>query len=446
MLSNGRLSRVRQMRAARTAALVVAAWWGRPCVAQAGAGHVDERVTSIDTAQHFALYLPPRYTTGRRWPILLVLDPRGRALLGLQLFRDAAARLGWIVMSSYNTLSDGPLPEPNAAAVNAMLASAQARWSIDTSRLYLAGFSGTARAALAFAVALRGHVAGVLAAGGALGFTLGGPETAFAGDSTFAYFGAAGTRDFNYEEVLAMAGRFQRTRVPYRVVTFAGPHSWPPPDVCGDALDWLELRAMLGGLRPMDSSWARARLEVEQARAAELERAGHWVEALRLDDGIARDYARWPEAGAAAGRAAALRRSRAVTRYEAEARRLAERDLQQGLALPGLFAWARSQRDPPPLESLVTKLGIAALQQTVERGDSVAAASARRQLARLWVNLAFYEPRAYLATGSPDRALRMLEAGASIGPIEGEACALLRQALTAASAARPARLVGECAS
>src|ERR1041385_3169421 len=240
MLSNGRLSRMRQMRAAAIAALVVAAWWGRPCVAQVGAGHVDERVTSTtDTAQHFALSLPPGYTTERRWPILLVLDPRGRALLALQLFQDAAARLGWIVMSSYNSLSDGP-PEPNVAAVNAMLAAAQPRWSIDSSRLYLAGFSGTARAALAFAVALRGHVAGVIAAGGApgfplggpggafgggwpghgaggiaaggaLGFTLGGPETAFAGDSTFAYFGAAGTRDFNYEEVLAMAGRVQRS-------------------------------------------------------------------------------------------------------------------------------------------------------------------------------------------------------------------------------------------
>ena len=281
MLYNGRLSRVRQMRAALIAALSVVAWSGRPCAAQAGAGHVDERLTSsTDTAQHFALYLPPGYTTERRWPILFVLDPRGGALLGLHLFQDAAARLGWIVMSSYNTLSDGPSPEPNVVAVNAMLASAQARWSIDTARLYLAGFSGTARAALAFAVALRGHVAGVIAAGAALGFTLGGPETAFAGDSSFAYFGAAGTRDFNYEEVLAMAARFQRTRVPYRVVTFEGPHSWPPADVCGAALDWLELRAMLGGRRPLDSSWARSRIEGDVARAAALKRAGRRVEAL----------------------------------------------------------------------------------------------------------------------------------------------------------------------
>lgn len=445
MVSNGRLSRVRQMRVALIAALGFAAWSRRPCAAQAGAGHVDERVTSTtDTAQHFALYLPPGYTTQRRWPILFVLDPRGRALLALHLFQDAAARLGWIVMSSYNTLSDGPPPEPNVAAVNAMLASAQGRWSIDTARLYLAGFSGTARAALAFAVALRGHVAGVIAAGGALGFTLGGPETAFAGDSSFAYVGAAGTRDFNYEEVLAMAARFRRTRVPYRVVTFEGPHSWPPADVCGDALDWLELRAMLGGLRTMDSSWARSRLEADVARAAELERAGRWVEALRLDEAIARDGARWGEGGAAAERATALRGSRAVTQYEAEARRLAERDQQQGLALPEKLSWARSQRDPPTLEALVAKLGIAALQRAVERGDSLEAASARRLLARLWVNLAFYEPRAYLATGSPDRALRMLEAAVSIGPIEGEACALLRQALSAATAEQRGRLGEQC--
>src|SRR5204863_298297 len=83
------------------------------------------------------------------------------------------------------------------------------------------------------------------------------------------------------------------------------PHSWPPPDLCGDALDWLELRAMLGGLRTMDSGWVRARLADEVARATELERLGRWQEALRLDEAIARDYARWPEASGAATQAAA---------------------------------------------------------------------------------------------------------------------------------------------
>src|SRR5207249_3250570 len=149
--------------------------WSRPAGAQAPPARLDERVRSTtDTSQTFALYLPPGYTAERRWPVLFVLDPRGRALPGLKRFEDGAAR--------------------------------------------------------------RGHVAGVIAVGGALGFAMGGPETAFAADSTFAYFGSAGTQDFNYEEVFALADRFRTTRVPFRVVPFDGPHGWPPPDVCGAAL------------------------------------------------------------------------------------------------------------------------------------------------------------------------------------------------------------------
>src|SRR5712691_6379208 len=400
--------------------------YARPVPAQAFPGRLEERVRSAtDTSQAFALYLPPGYTTERRWPALLVLDPRGRALFSLKRFQEHAARLGWVILSSYNTLSDGP-PEPNVDAVNAMLAWAQAHPSLDPSRVYLAGFSGTAR--------------------GALGFSLGGPETAFAGDSTFAYFGSAGTRDFNYEEVLAMADRFRATRVPFRVVPFEGLHSWPPAEVCGDGLDWLELRAMLGGLRMMDSGWVRARLADEVVRAAQLEQSGRWADALRLDDAIARDYARWPEAGNAAGKAAALRRSPVLTEYEAEARRLAERDLHQGVELPKIFAWARAQRDTPTLEALAGKLRIAELQRMAERGDTLEAASARRLLARVFVNLVFYEPRAYLASGAAGRALRMLEAAVSIAPIQGEGCGLLRDALNAATAEQRERLAGQCAS
>src|SRR6266699_5733194 len=99
--------------------------YARPAAAQALPGRLEERARSAtDTSQTFALYLPPGYTTERRWPVLFVLDPRGRALLSLKLFQDAAARLGWVILSSYNTLSDGP-PEPNVNAVNAMLAWAQ---------------------------------------------------------------------------------------------------------------------------------------------------------------------------------------------------------------------------------------------------------------------------------------------------------------------------------
>lgn len=438
----------RGLRGCQIRATLVAAWlsamgW-HPGVGQSPGGRLMERVTSAsDTSQTYALYLPPGYTTDRRWPVLFVLDPRGRALLALELFQDAAARLGWVVMSSYNTLSDGP-PEPNVNAMEAMLRSAQGSLAIDPSRLYLAGFSGTARAALRFAVQLRGHVAGVVGVGGALGFELGGPETVFARDSIFGYFGAAGTRDFNYEEVISMGERFGTMFVPFRVVGFEGPHSWPPASICGEALEWLELRAMRGGLRAIDSVWVNRRLETELARAAELERRGQWDQALRLNEAIVRDYAPWPKVSLALARASELRESPKVKRYQAKARRLAERDRKQATELQETLAWARSQREPPAPEFLTRKLRIPELQETARQGDSLQAASASRLLARIFVWLSFYEPRAYMNDRSLRRALTMFEAAIRIGPIRGEGCGLLRIALEAATPEQQMRLRGQC--
>jgi hypothetical protein len=346
-------------------------------------------------------------------------------------------------MSSYNTLSDGP-PEPNVNAMEAMLRSAQDSLAIDPSRLYLAGFSGTARAVLRFAVQLRGHVAGVVAVGGALGFELGGPETVFARDSTFGYFGAAGTRDFNYEEVISMGERFGTMFVPFRVVGFDGPHSWPPATICGEALEWLELRAMRGGLRATDSAWVSGRLETELGRAAGLERRGQWNQALRLNEAIVRDYAPWAKVRVALARASELRESPKVKRHQAEARRLAERDRKQATELQKTLAWARSQREPPTPETLAQKLRIPELQDAVERGDSLQAASATRLLARIFVWLSFYEPRTYIGSRSPSRALPMFETAVTIGPIRGEGCGLLRRVLQAATPEQRLRLRGQC--
>jgi hypothetical protein len=134
-----------------------------------------------------------------------------------------------------------------------------------------------------------------------------------------------------------------------------------------------------------------------------------------------------------------------MARYETAARRFAERDARQGADLLKVLSWARSQRDPPTVRTLTRKLRIAELQRAVERGDSLEAASARRLLARIFVFLSFYVPRADLAEGAPARALRMFEAAVTIAPIEGEGCALLREALVAATEEQRVRLGRQCA-
>jgi predicted esterase len=413
---------------------------------QSPAGQLEERIaSSSDTSQKYALYLPPGYTPQRQWPVLFVLDPRSRAVSALELFQDAAAELGWVVMSSYNSRSDS-LPALNDDAMEAMLSSAQERLSIDRSRLYLAGFSGTARAVLQFSVPLRGHIAGVIAVGGALGAERGGPETIFAGDSSFAYFGAAGTRDFNYQEVLAMADRFTTANIPSRVAVFDGPHSWPPAEICRQAMEWFELRAMRAGRRPLDSAWVRIRLQAEFARAAEMERSGQWDEALRLYESVTRDYLPSGERNRAAERMAVLRNDRAVKRHRARVRKLAEEDMEQARDLQKTLEWAEALPGPPTAENLVRRLKIEKLKERAEQGDSLEAPSAERRLALIFALLAFYEPRTYLAEHSADRALAMLEAATRIGPLEGESCAMLKAALRAIPTQERAGLKGQCAA
>ena len=426
-------------------AAVMSAMLPQQSTAQEPAGGLQERIrSSTDPSQEYAVYLPPGYTEERKWPILFVLDPRGRAVLALQLFRESAARLGWVVVSSYNSRSDS-LAELNDQAMEAMLRSAQDRISMDRSRLYLAGFSGTARAVLRFSVTLRGHVAGVIAAGGALGFELGGPETIFAGDSTFGYFGGAGAHDFNYEEVVAMAERFATMNVPYRLAVFPGRHNWPPADICGEAMEWLELRAMRAGRRPTDTAWVRSRLEADLVRAAALERGGQLVEALHHYEAITRDYVPSPAASRAIERAAVLRNNPAVKRHRTEAGKLAEKDLAQAGDLQKVLTWARSSSRSPEPDDLLKKLKIAKLKEQAKGGDSLEAASAERLLNRIFVFLAYYEPRSYLGQKSADRALAMLEAATTIAPLQGESCTMLQAALRATDAKHPTRPNVKCA-
>jgi len=423
--------------------LVVVAHLGAQDVRRAG--RLDTLVTaSDDTTQHYAVYLPSTYDAKRRWPILFVLDARGRAREALALFRDGAERTGTIVMSSYDSRSDVSDTQINTRAINAMLGSAQDRLSIDPHRLYLAGLSGTTRAAIAFALELRGTVAGVIGAGAGSGAEADGLASAAAGDSTFAYVAAAGTDDFNYEEVRALADRLGAARVPSRLAVFRGPHEWPPASVCSDALEWLTLRAMRAGLAPKDSAWIAARLDAELRLANELEAGGRWDEASRLFFSIARDYSPSPRIEDAARRAAAIESREPMRRLRTRMRALAERSAERGVDVQTALLWYRTGKDAPPASALAERLGLATLRQEMSTGDSLEAPAARRMLYRIAALVSFYEPRAYLARGDFARAARMLEVAASIAPLRGEACAQVAELRRRAPIVKSAVLDAQC--
>lgn len=208
---------------------------------------VDKVACQADPRQTYALYLPSHYTPERKWPILYAFDAGARGRLPVERFKEAAERYGYILAGSNNS-RNGP-PEPVIAAIRALFEDTQTRFSINENRVYLAGFSGGARVAVSVAYSLKGLAAGVIGCGA--GFP---SEINPSPSLPFAYFGTVGFEDFNFSEMRKLDQTLDRLAVPHRIVMFKGSHDWPPPEVCGDAVEWMELQAMKSGKRTRDET------------------------------------------------------------------------------------------------------------------------------------------------------------------------------------------------
>ena len=245
---------------------------------------VDKVVCARDSSQSYALYLPANYSADRKWPILYAFDPGARGKLPVERFREAAERYGFIVAGSNNS-RNGPMTVATDA-MNAMLADTQARFGLIPGRLYVTGFSGGARVAVTIGMAMKGQVAGVI------GFGAGFPDgIAPSASVPFAFFGAAGTDDFNYAELRQLDQALERARIAHRLEVFAGEHAWPPEVVCARALEWMEIQAMKSGLRARDAALVEQIFSTTMAGAAADEGAGRFLDAYWLYAALAKDFA-----------------------------------------------------------------------------------------------------------------------------------------------------------
>ena len=386
-----------------------------PVAAATPPGRLTERVlVAGDSSRAFAVYEPPPARAGgRRTPVLLVLDPRGRALDALRLFAPAAEALGWVVISSYNSASDGA-EDPNLVAVRDMLEWGQRSLRLDMRRVYLAGMSGTARATWLAMADYRPYVAGLLLAAGTTPAP--GAELGLVGDPAFSVVTTTGTGDFNYEEVRRLGERLDSLKVAARVDWTDGPHGWPSEEIVTRALWWFERRAARSGRTAVDTLLLARSLLQDVARVDSLEKAGHWDLAERLAASLARDGS-----GSAAGttlvaRAAELAARPAMRSFRDRLRRELDRERAQPLEIERALAWERAQFDTPEADEILKRLDVPALRRSLASPDSVASASASRRLARVQVMLAFYAPAAWERAGRPERAARLREAARAVNP------------------------------
>ena len=376
------------------------------------AGRVVERIACrSDSRFSFALYLPSRFQTGRSWPLLLVLDPRGRGAMAAERFREPAEEHGWIIVSSNDTRSDDATT-PNADILQALWTDAFTRFPADPRRTYAAGFSGGARLAFLIALARPGSLAGVIASGGGLP-----AGSAIRAKPDFAVFATAGNTDFNYQEMRLLDATLERQGAAHRLEVFDGTHEWAPPAVAREGVDWLEVRAMKSGLRPRDEKLAASLLDRDVARIEQLEVSGKPGAAFMLAERAAADYDRLlsPDLLLRVTSAAARLKEKARKPLDAALRRDARERAAVDRVL-GAFQGALAAIPLPAASAVARHLDLAALQKQAASADAEEALSARRVLENLYVQAAFYQPTSLLASKEPARAALALEIAVLIKP------------------------------
>jgi len=379
-------------------------------------GRVIDNVAAHDTSRSFALYIPTDYSPGRRWPLVLILDPRGRGEAALRPFVESAERLGYVLASSDNTASDVE-GDPNTPAVNAMLATLQPQLSLDDRRFYLFGMSGTARAAWALGYAAIPHIAGVA------GFGAGPPpdmdlEAAHARyGAPFVFYGGAGETDYNHSELVLLEEQLRRLGFHYHTATYPGPHGWPRDDSqFDDALSWMHWMAMREGLLVPDSAWLAAEYARRLDAAEKLEAAGEPGPAWRAYSSLASDAEHLIQRGAAADRAADLGDDPAVIAWRSRRLEFARAHVAYK---ERVAAWLQRTQvgRVPDLEAALAALRVDSLRAlAADPGAVEQAAAAERAQADVFSLTSFYYPRFYIARGEWRRARLVLEIAAAIRP------------------------------
>jgi hypothetical protein len=209
-------------------------------VALQGQGHIengkvlDGIVCNHEISQTYAVYSPSYYTPDKAWPVIYIFEPAARGVLPVRLFKAAAERWGYIIVSSNNSKNGNWQLVFDAA--DAMFVDTAEKFNIDQSRIYTSGFSGGARSAIAVA-RLTGQVAGIIGCGA------GSPnpkEYLLNTSNKVPYVGIVGDVDMNYMEMKSQEKSFNQMGIENLRLTWPSGHQWPPSHMVDKAIQWLE--------------------------------------------------------------------------------------------------------------------------------------------------------------------------------------------------------------
>lgn len=208
------------------------------------AGKVHEHIACYhDHMLTYALYLPKNAgnrithsSTDKKFPVIIAFDPHGQGLLPVKNFSGIAEKYGFILAGSNNS-KNMQSEEESEYIVRILFEEVSERLPVDTSRIYVMGFSGGSRVATMTAM-LNPTVKGVIGCGA--GF----PSAVQPPRYKFDYFGIVGKGDFNLGEMLALNKTLDQMDFRNFILTFNGIHGWPSGVEIEKALRWHIFNSM----------------------------------------------------------------------------------------------------------------------------------------------------------------------------------------------------------
>jgi hypothetical protein len=238
-----------------------------------------------DYSVSYALYLPKIYTAARKFPVIIAFDPHASGALPLEKYKDLADKYGFILMGS-NDSKNGQDMNTSMVITDALLGETRGRYSIDTARIYVMGFSGGARVACIIGL-FQGGVAGIIGCGA--GFPATNQPVQFKPD----YISFAGNADFNMNELINLDKQLDEAKFTHASILFNGKHAWPPAEVMENAFVWTEFCSMRRSLIPKNDSLILDFIRLQNIIIGNDKKSGdavaehdHLINLIRFTDGL----------------------------------------------------------------------------------------------------------------------------------------------------------------
>ncbi|WP_131701530.1 hypothetical protein [Flavobacterium sp. ABG] len=208
---------------------------------------IDSMKIASAPTESYAIYFPKKYDAKTPLALVFIFEPDARGKIGIEPFILAAEEYHYILVCS-NTLRNGSIQD-NIAVANRLFEDVLQTYAIDTSQLYIAGFSGGARLASYFGIS-TGAFQGVIACGASFN----NMDKFIPPSNKFSYVGMVGDRDMNYQEMIGNKQWLDNAKMVNTLFISHEEHVWPKQSEMLRAFDWLEIQAYRKNIRPKNDT------------------------------------------------------------------------------------------------------------------------------------------------------------------------------------------------